>query len=83
MMNVDWLGNKESHHVIVLLNLVRCPPVYDLSHGSANTTITDIDTSVSYQCDEGYTFSDDTIYKLVTCLPTATWNDTITDCQGK
>ena len=60
-----------------------CDILPSLDFTSVNTSLVVVGTYVNVSCAVGYMFPGRFLYKIVYCLESMLWNDTLTDCIGK
>ena len=75
----------EIFKMILILTVMVCPALVDLSNVNLNTTLAISGTVVEARCVTGYIFTSGSSITITTCLATirGTWSFIISSCQRK
>ena len=71
-----------SYFVVCRYAAVQCPEL-PISHQTRSTEKRHFDVTVTYTCDIGYTYFDNSVFRSITCLSTGRWSDIVDPCSRK
>ena len=67
----------------VTILVIHCPELLEVANATANSSNTEYDSTVHYECLPGFQYPDRSLVKSITCLANETWTDYPPPCESK